>query len=760
MSLSGLLLNFGMRAKYLNLLRLKRRYGLNNFSSVMLPNGRSEEDWIEKIFKPTFPNSPRNEIWNEAYTIINKPEVTMRHPLIDLDAKIIGDEILSLKDEPDYRLKCMYAIVTGIGRGKTRLLVELDKYFKSKENIISTAITFNHNSGYISRSLGQPDLNYGLSIVARILSTHYRMPFPEVELILSRLLSPLKDLSQLDTQVIIRSCIRYIVRQRREQSNGVDRFILLVDESRKVEEALGDKLHNHLRKALLDTQIMAQHEEPLLVDLVMSSLDIQSTGVSDSDRPIISISTPEFLDAREVLEKWIKPAVPSLSLDPCSVDELKLLALISCFSPIPRTIQLLVHELQLMVDVEAIDAFPRAPLRLDASKVKELYSRTVEAFRRFYMIGKVGVPSPSAQQMKAILFKEFVNVDDSVLSMIKYSMLTNSIGALRVDATLIPHTSIVSIQSTKTDIRYLDPIHSTIKNLLSYLGSPVQDTGTENVGKPLEIIVRGVMNARLQVLKEISSRDMVNQRVSLANLFQLSPISDFEEESNLLRGRAVILSDVLFYRLYELEVCLQPSGIIRVVNLPNSHSVRDAGNTYHSFSRKRLNFLIVYMYYTDNKHFLTKSNEIVFDAITQYFEVKLHSKDFADACWFLRFHDTHFVLFVDCKSAKISSNSMEARPHHYFSVQDLPSRGSQALRVADLAEKLRSFDGLTKGSFAEAVSKGNYLYVYLDTHPTDTYGVGDHILHIGNIESNKYLSFFREFYNLHRLASTGASKER
>jgi len=75
---------------------------------------------------------------------------------------------------------------------------------------------------------------------------------------------------------------------------------------------------------------MTEGEEPLLVDFVMSSLNISSIGVSRSSRPIVAITMPPYLSSRLVLDKWVKTYIHDISF-PDEMSELKLLSLIACF---------------------------------------------------------------------------------------------------------------------------------------------------------------------------------------------------------------------------------------------------------------------------------------------------------------------------------------------------------------------------------------------------------------------------------------------
>ena len=84
------------------------------------------------------------------YSIINDPDDTMNHPMInDVTADAVGRILKNQEDGG--RNNSLFAVVAGIGRGKTRLLVELDaalrNYTFGDKQILPIAITFNKNWG-------------------------------------------------------------------------------------------------------------------------------------------------------------------------------------------------------------------------------------------------------------------------------------------------------------------------------------------------------------------------------------------------------------------------------------------------------------------------------------------------------------------------------------------------------------------------------------------------------------------------------------
>lgn len=175
------------------------------------------------------------------------------------------------------------------------------------------------------------------------------------------------------------------------------------------------------------------------------------------------------------------------------------------------------------------------------------------------------------------------------------------------------------------------------------------------------------------------------------------------------------------------------------------------------------------------RKFLHAASGVVLGAQHSYLELQLHSHECADGGWLLRDDTTgrSFALFVDCKSAQIVSERQSAyleKLSNLDTAQEvdswdrsrLPGGGSQAkqlLAVADMAQQLPASD-VSDQSLAAALRKGDFVYVYLNTSCENTFGIGDSILHMGRLDANRFLSFFSEFYTLHRASSKAAELER
>lgn len=136
--------------------------------------------------------------------------------------------------------------------------------------------------------------------------------------------------------------------------------------------------------------------------------------------------------------------------------------------------------------------------------------------------------------------------------------------------------------------------------------------------------------------------------------------------------------------------------------------------------------------------------------------IKLFEKDFADGAWMLRTEaGDPFLLFVDSKSARINVDEKKppARLAQPCQLADLPGGGKQVSRLFKIANETKILAGVSKGSIAEALKEGRYLYVYISTGLRETFGVDDKVLHLGGKDAMSFLSFCKEFYILNRVST-------
>ena len=85
----------------------------------------------------------KNEL--QDFLIINKPSEIMRHKIFNVNITEYVSKVLSSNQDADARLKQLFAVVTGMGRGKTRMLVEMQKEFNKNPKVFCLALKFNRH---------------------------------------------------------------------------------------------------------------------------------------------------------------------------------------------------------------------------------------------------------------------------------------------------------------------------------------------------------------------------------------------------------------------------------------------------------------------------------------------------------------------------------------------------------------------------------------------------------------------------------------
>lgn len=341
---------------------------------------------------------------------------------------------------------------------------------------------------------------------------------------------------------------------------------------------------------------MPPSEAPLIVDLVMSSLSINSTGVSTSGRVLKSIVTPASLDPTEILEKWVLKHVPDLTFR-SSHDRLKMLSLIACFSPVPRAVQLMVSILKSMPDHTTFDAV----------KIKYLYKSTIQEFRDMYPgLDQAELP---VELGKALLFNESTFLDGEVMEAIENSMFVNTISIFRPKqrSSIFPKSSILSMNLLRTDGKYLqfqkiivDTIDLLLEDLLN--AKSIQDAGNS-----MEIMMRGLISARLQVLVDLNGlKSMTDDKASIfryAESEQISQTGELFSLDSLLQvqcSTSLRMSKKLFKILSAPSFVVQ-HGLSSSYSLPRSNYYdKNKGNIqflFVTYSNSTLILLLIFNFY-------------------------------------------------------------------------------------------------------------------------------------------------------------------
>jgi hypothetical protein len=217
---------------------------------------------------------------SEVFSIISEYDLTMKHPIIDTNIDEYASKVNNSGFKAGFRTKPLFAIVTGVGRGKTRTLIELQKRLNEFPDTFCIAITFNKIWGEIlrpdvSKHIASWTLTYVVNIITRIMSVNYHIAyderfFRELYAAISKL-----DPATYSVSDLISELIKYIVNQYITEGKPIRKFVLLVDESVVIQDELAslnapNDVHKVLRECLLSAPITVADGSTLKVDLVMS----------------------------------------------------------------------------------------------------------------------------------------------------------------------------------------------------------------------------------------------------------------------------------------------------------------------------------------------------------------------------------------------------------------------------------------------------------------------------------------------------------
>ena len=400
-------------------------------------------------------------------------------------------------------------------------MVEIDKALQSEaHSILCVAITFDRNwsiSPQETKFTKEANANYALAIVSRIISMHYRIELSEViKGIKGAKLKSKPNFNRIGTgELLIRETVKLIVSQAIAAGHPIRKFVLLVDEARRAEDKFGEgDGHEPLRAALLNNYII----DKLDVRLVIASLNISSAGVTRTSRGIETIRTPALLPPAAVLDEWMMPRVNTHAkannveaFNASSSMKLQLMSLIAVMCRLPRALEILIEAFATVyvkhMSMSGKNVNP-PPFALDSNTVEELLQVTIEQMRSRYPGMSDHVVEP--RYAKALLFHDQIPVDDYVMARIADSQFTNAIDLIYSGSEIYPETTAMCFHLMPADdparsYAYASALKQTTRDLLAYIAT-MHSTGVEDAGRPLEIVTRGLMNARLGVMMDLHNR--------------------------------------------------------------------------------------------------------------------------------------------------------------------------------------------------------------------------------------------------------------
>ena len=245
--------------------------------------------------------------------IINDPDFNMKIPLVDFDVNLNVDRLIEgAKMTPDRRDKPLFAIVRGMGGGKTRAFEEIRRETFRRKGCLPIAITFNCDWLITSDEIiefqnktASNKMSFLLAVFVRVASIFYDISFSEAydTVLDSPIFDQLLKHYKSRPMFLIPDFITYMLGICNR--TDIDTIIFLVDEIVRVTEQFdkGNDIASSLREGLLSKPILLPSGKQLNVTLAMSSLYYSPTGLTKSDRVIRPVKLATELNKKDVVHK-------------------------------------------------------------------------------------------------------------------------------------------------------------------------------------------------------------------------------------------------------------------------------------------------------------------------------------------------------------------------------------------------------------------------------------------------------------------------
>ena len=416
--------------------------------------------------------------------LIDSPDVTMTHPIIDFDVNKTCDFILeSAKEPPSYRLKPLLAVVRGMGSGKTRCFEEIRRELLRRPGVLSLGVTFNGG-----QKIGESELKWGTDyrtafsfmVIARFSSALFDIDLDDMRKLITRQLPTLNTDAMKDIgRDILSEFFRFVVAKLKSQGIDIDDVVVVIDEVYKAEKDLWDQYCNQkeacsvLREALLEPQTIPYSFHSTLC---ISSLNMSALGKTLSDRPVKALDIPSTLNTSRIVKEWWR----------CTKeDEHRMRYVAACINSLPRAVQLVQNYLN-----------RNSQQSKDSYFMKALFEDLKASLAEKYIWDTF----PDNNVLFSILYAKEIKLDSKVQQMIARSILLNSIEtSLKEEATIIPKSSLTVLAGCKNEQKdYLQLLTAELyKDLLQEIADLAGNGSTEGI--PFESFVAKWMRYRWSV---------------------------------------------------------------------------------------------------------------------------------------------------------------------------------------------------------------------------------------------------------------------
>lgn len=230
------------------------------------------------VFRTALNSQPNvNDLNNRTLTIIDNPDFTLKHPYIG--SALIDqwtDAIATAENPPGPKTNPLYVTLAGMGKGKTRLFVELEKALNQREGVFAVAITF--SSGWIQKFDKSDDsMSIAVDVVLRMLTMTYSVEgFENFQKEFKEALRDLQSRQDVTYAELLQECAIFIVEDV-QRSRPCKKFVLLLDEPKRLlDNGIAAAAFHDLRSALLDYEMPG-----FRISMATTALDLSTLGVSN-----------------------------------------------------------------------------------------------------------------------------------------------------------------------------------------------------------------------------------------------------------------------------------------------------------------------------------------------------------------------------------------------------------------------------------------------------------------------------------------------
>jgi hypothetical protein len=300
-----------------------------------------------------------------------------------------------------------------------------------------------------------------------------------------------------DAITVLQGFIDHVMASVRSRNSGIDTFILMVDESRKLRDKIARSAEDDPLRVLREGLLDGKFNNVGHVGVLMSALDITPLGETSTSRPIVSFPEKERLTPSIVAQKWLK----------VSPNNLANLALIAVFSGLPRGLQFLSY------------FFNGSSGNVTKANSKEIIQGTIQQYVRQY-----NCELPAMKYVFPLVFGMETLIDTSVMSCIEDSFYTNYIRIIKSrGASITPITSLCAFysaasrsavsKSTEKSRAYATYILQRFDNIINSIETLLEP---QQSGALLEICFRETILLRLRTALAAKTRVTLEQLLSLS----------------------------------------------------------------------------------------------------------------------------------------------------------------------------------------------------------------------------------------------------